>query len=120
MARIELTREMQAEGLNLEAIRRMLESVNGSAEAIFDFTRALRAPFEDEAPEIVEGTSWPSSGRRRSNKERLRDAGTRKARDPPLLPDGKVEVISPRMMQAAAALAELGISPEAALGVRRN
>ena len=54
MARIELTREMQADGLNLEAIRRVLDSGDGSASEIFDFTRALRAPFEDEAPEIVD------------------------------------------------------------------
>ena len=54
VARIELTREMQADGLNLEAIRRVLDSGDGSAAAIFDFTRALRAPFEDEAPEIFE------------------------------------------------------------------
>ena len=47
VARIELTREMQADGLNLEAIRRVLDSGDGSASAIFDFTRALRAPFED-------------------------------------------------------------------------
>src|ERR1041384_1082563 len=54
-ARISLTREMQADGLNLEAIRRVLESGDGgSATEIFDFTRALRAPFEDEVPEIVE------------------------------------------------------------------
>ena len=54
VARIELTREMQAEGLNLEAIRRVLESSDGSAAEIVDFTRALRAPFEDETPEIFE------------------------------------------------------------------
>ena len=44
VARIELTREMQADGLNLEAIRRVLDSGDGSATAIFDFTRALRGP----------------------------------------------------------------------------
>src|ERR1044072_5948132 len=54
VARIELTREMQADGLNLEAIRRVLDSGDGSASAIFDFTRALRTPFEDEVPEIVD------------------------------------------------------------------
>ena len=62
VARIELTREMQADGLNLEAIRRVLESGDGSAAAIFDFTRALRAPFEDEAPEIIDGPSWRDLG----------------------------------------------------------
>ena len=50
VARIELTREMQADGLNLEAIRRVFETSDGSAVAeIFDFTRALRMPFEDES-----------------------------------------------------------------------
>ena len=54
VARIELTREMQADGLNLEAIRRVLESSDGSAAEIFDFARAVRAPFEDETPEIYD------------------------------------------------------------------
>ncbi len=55
VARIELTREMQADGLNLEAIRRVFETSDGSAlDEMFDFTRALRMPFEDEAPEIYE------------------------------------------------------------------
>ena len=55
VVRIELTREMQADGLNLEAIRRVLESGDGSATAISDFTRLMRVPFEDEAPEIIDG-----------------------------------------------------------------
>ena len=60
VARIALTREMQADGLNLEAIRRVVESGEGSATEIFDFTRALRAPFEDETPEIVEAEELQS------------------------------------------------------------
>ena len=62
-----LTREMQADGLNLEAIRRLLEGVDGSGNEILDFTRALRVPFEDEAPEIVEpeelASMWGGAGR---------------------------------------------------------
>ncbi len=54
VARIALTREMQADGLNLEAIRRLLENAGGNGTEILDFTRALRAPYEDEAPEIIE------------------------------------------------------------------
>ncbi|HET9186211.1 MAG TPA: helix-turn-helix domain-containing protein, partial [Solirubrobacterales bacterium] len=42
VARIELTREMQAEGLNLEAIRRVLESSEGSSREMVDFARAVR------------------------------------------------------------------------------
>src|SRR3954471_3299327 len=50
VARIELTREMQPEGLNLEAIRRVLESSEASSREMVDFARGGRAPFEDETP----------------------------------------------------------------------
>lgn len=113
VARIELTREMQADGLNLEAIRRVLDGGDGSASAIFDFTRALRAPFEDEVPEIVEaeelagiwgGAADPKLTRRAEKLGILRT-----------LPDGRVEVISPRLLSAAVELAELGVGAEGAL-----
>ncbi len=115
VARIALTREMQADGLNLEAIRRVVEGGEGSANEIFDFTRALRAPFEDEAPEIIEAEElqglW-GNGEAPNPKlmERAEKLGILRA-----LPDGKVEVISPRLQRAAAALADLGVGPEGAL-----
>jgi len=113
VARIELTREMQADGLNLEAIRRVLDGGDGSASAIFDFTRALRTPFEDEAPEIVGaddlsriwGDAADAKLRRRAEKLGLLRS----------LPDGRIEVISPQLLRAAAELAALGIGPEGAL-----
>ena len=52
VARIELIRELQADGFNLELIRRLLESA-GSSSAALRFTRALRAPYGDEAPEVI-------------------------------------------------------------------
>jgi DNA-binding transcriptional MerR regulator len=113
VARIELTREMQADGLNLEAIRRVLDSGDGSASAIFDFTRALRTPFEDEPPEIVEAEElaaiWgevadPKLTRRIEKLDIFR-----------ALPDGRVEVISPRIVAAAAELAAQGVSIEGAI-----
>jgi DNA-binding transcriptional MerR regulator len=117
VARIELTREMQADGLNLEAIRRVLESGDGSATEIFDFTRALRAPFEDEAPEIIEAEElaglWnagPGEGLSPRLMSRAEKLGVVRA-----LPDGRIEVISPRLLRAASALAELGVGPNGAL-----
>jgi DNA-binding transcriptional MerR regulator len=126
IARIELTRELQAEGLNLEAIRRMGESVNGSAEEIHNLTRTLRAPSEQEASEIVDlaelASLWKKEveeGRGLEMLERGEELGVIRS-----LPGGKVEVISPRMMNAAAALAEVGMEPDAVLVVaeklRRN
>src|SRR5919202_3564247 len=54
LARIELIKELQADGFNLESIRRLLEGAGGSGTEVVNFSRALRAPFEDEEPEILE------------------------------------------------------------------
>ncbi|HEX8754219.1 MAG TPA: MerR family transcriptional regulator [Solirubrobacterales bacterium] len=114
VARIELTREMQAEGLNLEAIRRVLETAGGSSQEMIDFARAVRAPFEDETPEIYEADELAATwGAARVNPKWLRH-GERLGilRE---LPDGKIEVLSPRLQRSGAALVELGVSPEAGL-----
>lgn len=113
VARIELTREMQADGLNLEAIRRVLDSGDGSATALSDFTRALRAPFEDEAPEIFEPEEiglWGAGEADPKLFARAERLGIVRS-----LPDGRVEVISPSLLRAARELAELGVGAEAAL-----
>jgi DNA-binding transcriptional MerR regulator len=114
VARIALTREMQADGLNLEAIRRVIDAGDGATE-IVDFTRALRVPFEDETPEIVSvdeltgpwGAAAPPDPKLLARAEKL---GILRA-----LPDERIEVISPRLYRAAVALAELGVGPEGAL-----
>ncbi len=118
VARIELTREMQAEGLNLEAIRRVLEHT-GSSQEIVDFARAVRAPFEDETPEIFDASelaaSWqvdevePKLLRRAEALGILRE-----------LPGGKIEAISPRLQRAGAEMVELGVSPEAGLDLAQK
>ena len=51
--RINLIRELQADGFKLEAIGRLLDSAGGSSEEVLRFTRAVKAPFEDEQPQIV-------------------------------------------------------------------
>jgi DNA-binding transcriptional MerR regulator len=114
VTRIALAREMKADGLNLEAIRRILESSDGSATELFDFTRALRLPFEDETPEIIEKEElaevWGVDKLDRKLIKRAEEIGILRA-----LPDGKIEVISPRLQQAAAELADVGVSAEAAI-----
>ncbi|HWO46915.1 MAG TPA: MerR family transcriptional regulator, partial [Solirubrobacterales bacterium] len=115
VARIELTREMQGEGLNLEAIRRVLESSEGSSREMVDFARAVRAPFEDETPEIFDTDELAAAWQVRTFDPKL----MRQAEKLGILrqlPDGKIEVISPRLQQAGTALVELGVSPEAAIG----
>ena len=55
VVRLELVKDLQAEGFNLEAIKRIVERTPGSSSAaVLDFTRALAEPFTDEPAEIVD------------------------------------------------------------------
>src|SRR3712207_3515347 len=52
--RLRLIREMQADGFNLNAIKRLLSVPGGGSDRILaDFRRAIAAPDEAESPEIV-------------------------------------------------------------------
>jgi DNA-binding transcriptional MerR regulator len=114
VARIELTREMQADGLNLEAIRRVLESGDGSAVNMRDFSRALRVSFEEEAPEIYEASEiaaiWGAESVDPDLMRRGEEVGLWRS-----MPDGRIEMISPSLHQAAIDLAEIGIGAEPAM-----
>src|ERR1044072_6998360 len=112
VARIELTREMQADGLNLEAIRPLLDSGDGWAPPTCCFSRALPTPCEDEAPEIVDAEELAAIWGEAADPKLTRRAEKLGILRP--LPDGRVEVISPRLVRASAALAKLGICPEGA------
>ena len=120
VARIELIKELQADGFKLEAISRLLDSAGGSSEEVLRFTRAVKAPFEDEEPQIITPAELA---------ERYGDAGDkapellRRAEKLGILrslPDGNFEELSPRLGRAAAELASLGVSSERALDVARE
>src|ERR687893_2833128 len=51
--RIELIKELQSDGFNLEAIRRLIDSAGGSTKEVLRFTRAARESFEEEQPRVV-------------------------------------------------------------------
>jgi DNA-binding transcriptional MerR regulator len=114
VARIELIRELQADGFKLESIRRLLEGAGGSSEEVLRFTRALRAPFEDEQSQIVSGEElaerWGVGDPKLLAKaEKL---GILRA-----LGNDQFEELSPRLARASAELATLGVPPETALKV---
>jgi DNA-binding transcriptional MerR regulator len=115
VSRIELIKELQADGFNLESIRKLLEGAGGSSSEVLNFSRTLRAPFEDEQSEIISteelAERWGGAldERLMARAEKLgmfRDLG-----------DGQYEVLSPRLQQAGMQLAELGVPPDVALDV---
>ncbi len=114
LARIELIKELQGDGFNLEAIRRLLEGAGGSSSEVLNFSRALRAPFEDEEPEIVDADEiaerWGGA-----DSELLKRAEKLGMMRP--LGEGRFEILSPRLQQAGIELAALGIPAETALEI---
>jgi DNA-binding transcriptional MerR regulator len=113
VARIELVRELQADGFNLELIRRLLDSAGSSAAAL-RFTRALRAPFADEEPQVVSeadlATRWGATEPRL-----LADAEELGLLRP--LGEGRWEEVSPRLGRVSGELAQLGVPARQALEV---
>jgi DNA-binding transcriptional MerR regulator len=113
LARLQLIRELQAQGFNLTAIAHVLEQARGSGEEVLGFTRSLMAPFETEAPEIVEHADLV---------KRLGDEV-----DPTLLAEAeklglvipidenRYEVPSPTLLAAGERLVALGVPLKAAL-----
>jgi DNA-binding transcriptional MerR regulator len=114
-ARVELIKELQADGFNLEAIRRLIENAGGSTGDVLRFTRTARAAFDDEEPEVSTvgdlAEEWGEAGSPELL-ERAVSLGLLR-----LLGDGRVEERSPRLGRAGAELARLGIPPERALDV---
>ncbi|MDX6638073.1 MAG: hypothetical protein QOJ01_1584 [Solirubrobacterales bacterium] len=113
-ARIELIRELQAEGFNLEAIKRLLEA-GGSSADVLRFTRAVHEPFADEEPHIVTGDDLAVAGGVEANPELLRKA-LKLGLVTEVGPD-RYELRSPRLVAAGGELADLGVPPEATIEV---
>ncbi|HTU14836.1 MAG TPA: MerR family transcriptional regulator [Solirubrobacterales bacterium] len=114
IGRIALIRELQEEGFNLEAIKRILDRAGGSSGDLLNFTRTVREPYEDERPEILEATEiaepWGDTVLNEDHMRRAEELGLMRA-----LGDGRYEVLSPKMYAAGVNLAELGVPAEDAL-----
>jgi DNA-binding transcriptional MerR regulator len=109
--RLHLIREMQAEGFNLNAIKRLLA---GGAESLADLRRAITAEDDAESPEILTVEELaerfgPFDERNLAKAERLEL----------LVPvgDGRWEAPSPALLRAADAAVRSGIPLASALNV---
>jgi DNA-binding transcriptional MerR regulator len=115
IARVELIKELQADGFNLEAIRRLIESAGGSTADVLRFTRTARAAFDDEEPEVLTVTELAEQWGDTGSPALLQRAIALGLLRP--LGDGQVEERSPRLSRAGRELASLGIPTERALDV---
>ena len=113
LQRLEVVKDLQAQGFNLEGIRQLLDGAGENREDALGFTRALREPFADEAPrettfdELLE--RWGDLAdlkmlRRAASLGLIRSLG-----------GARLEERSPRLSEAGIELARIGISAERAL-----
>ena len=117
--RLELIKELQADGFNLEAIRRLIEGAKGSTGDVLRFTRALRAPFEDEEPEVIAGVDLAkrfggdaAQGPDPALIDRALKLGVLRH-----LGEDRFEIRSPRLSHAGSELVSLGVPTERGLDV---
>ena len=112
--RLELVKDLQAEGFNLEAIKRIVERTPGSSTAaVLDFTRALAQPFTDEPPEVVDAAHFTERWGKQASGATLERAQRLGFVRP--LGDGRFELLSPRLETASNELANLGVPLHVAL-----
>lgn len=113
VARIELIRELQGDGYNLDLIRKLLEGAAGQSGAVLHFTRTLRAPFVEEEPRIV--TLAELGERFQSTDPKLLEKAMSLGVLRQLDDAGSFEEISPLLASAGGELVALGIPAEQAL-----
>jgi DNA-binding transcriptional MerR regulator len=118
IARIELISEMQADGFNLAAIKRLLGDAQGSEREMLGFKRALMAPWEDEEAEFI--TAEELSERLKLDPDNPNPKLLTRAIKVGFLVDlgeGRFEIPSPTLFRAAEELRALGISGDTAMDV---
>ena len=116
MVRLRLISEMQADGFNLEAIKRLVTGGTGpAAELVLGLKHALAAPFQTEEPDVL---TWEDLAERfggEPNPKNLAKAEKLGALRP--LGEGRWEAPSPALLHAAEEVMSRGVSLAAALRV---
>jgi DNA-binding transcriptional MerR regulator len=112
VARLRLIQDLQADGFNLAAIERLLSGTDVLAERLLGLHHAVTAPYEPETPEVITAEELQQrfgdvSGKDAERVERLKLLVA--------LGDGRFEVPSPALLEAADQVVAMGIPLHASL-----
>lgn len=115
VARLELIQELQADGFNLDLIRRLLDGAGGSSKEVLRLKHALARPFgSDEQPRPVNllelAEEWGTTDL--TLLDRALKVGLLRRRD-----DGIFELASPRLVAHGRELAKFGVGLERQLEI---
>ena len=112
VARIERIRALHAQGFTLDLIRRLLDASGDTGDEAMRLATALRAPFREEDPPLVDvaelAAKWRSTDP--DDLRRAIEFGLMRERD-----DGRFEFTSERVARVGDALHGLGLSIEETL-----
>ena len=118
LARLTLIQSMLAEGYTLSAVERVLAHVpSGVTAAGLQLHRALLTPWLPEEPEVVDRAALEA----RAGGPPLDDALLDQLVELGLvvvLPDGRLQVLSPTLLRAGLAVVALGIPPDKAVAAQ--
>jgi DNA-binding transcriptional MerR regulator len=116
VARLELIKDLQAEGFTLESIKRILQRApEGAVGEVLDFTRAAASAFADEQPIVVDARVMAERWGDQLTPEvvtRIERLGFARP-----LGGGHYEMVSPSLERASKELAELGVPLEVAVDI---
>jgi len=115
VARLRLIQEMQADGFNLQAIKRLLDATHSPASSLLGFRHLLLAPLEAEQSVIVTAQELAEQLGAQAGPETLRRAIELGELIP--LDDGRFEAPHPTLLEATRLLAELGMELDPAIAV---
>jgi DNA-binding transcriptional MerR regulator len=117
LARLELIKELQGEGVKLDTIKRLLDTTGGSTEQVLGFVRRIRELFGAQPPQIAgvgELTERFGAGNPALLKRAERLGFLRR------IDDDQYEEINPRLVGIGQELAELGIPAERSMEVAES
>ena len=112
IARLRLILDLQADGFNLTAIERLLSGSDGLAQRLLGLRDAVTTPYEAETPQVISSDELADRFGELDTKDIAR---VRKLKLVVPLGDGRFEVPSPALLDAAEQVMALGISRHAAL-----
>lgn len=117
VARLELIKDMQADGFNLRAVAHALKNLPPGADAdVLDFRRALVEPWSAEEPEILTGQELDDLF---GADESLRAQAIAMGLLHPV-GDDRFEAPSPALVRAGADVVSLGVPPAAVMQVQKE
>ena len=115
VARLRLVQEMQAEGFNLGAIKRLIGDSGDDADRFLGLRRVVTTPFETESPEILGVEELAERFGGQIDQKALYRAQKLELLIP--VGDGRFEAPSPALLRAAEEVLERGVPLDAALDV---